>query len=267
MIKFNKTKNKHNKIVPFSMDRGQPLTDNLDKSISTIRNGSFIHINGPSESGKTTVMLNLIVKKNMKGKPKTSLIGCFNQIYLVSPSLHTIKGDPFAEVEDEFRAKRLSISFLEKMYEDIYEQLEKYNEEEDPVKKKKMKKFNLLILDDVSTTINSNKSLENFFNTMVAERAHINLTIIIITQNYKMCPKKARENCTHFFTKKVQGLDDQEAIFEDYFSQFPRKARRHIFPIFFEKPDDVLYVDKSRKVDSIDYYYYQNFDRVELEEN
>lgn len=256
MLSIVETKNPNIFIEPIKMDRNHCLHPNLEETISTIRSGSFVHINGPSNSGKTTIMLNLFTKKNKRGKKRQSFINCFHNIYLCSPSLHTIPGEPFKELSPDRVKKTLTIDFLDFIREDIQEQLDEYDKEIDN------KEFNLLILDDVSTTINASKKLENVFNALVAERAHYNLTIVLLTQLLKMAPAKARDNSSHLFSKKPKGLADMELLFEHTGLGLSKKYMNDVFKHFFIEPHDFIYIDKSNPAK---YKLYRNFNPVEIE--
>ena len=126
----------------------------------------FMLISGKPASGKTSLILNLVCKNNKVYNKK------FDRIYVYSPSLVTLKDDPFGELPDDQLHTELTVDLLEEALEDIQDSGEKV----------------LFIMDDV---VNDMKKIGvlTLLNKMLMNRRHLagaggSCSFIITTQVY-----------------------------------------------------------------------------------
>ena len=161
--------------VPMNTDK--QLHKNLKEPLSSIQSGRLVVIAGAAGSGKTSALVNMFVLgKCKKTNKKMSLKGCFDNIFIVSPSMGSFKNDIFKDISDENKYDNL-LDFLDN-YREIIDQ----DEEETCV-----------ILDDVGSSIRTAEIL-NKFNKMVHNRRHQRLTLIVLVQNIGMVVPAIRDS-------------------------------------------------------------------------
>ena len=77
---------------PVTMKRNFPLATDFNESFESFNNSSCLAIYGPSNSGKSTKLIQMFKPTAKKSKKRSSFYGLFDNIVLCSPSLHTIGG-------------------------------------------------------------------------------------------------------------------------------------------------------------------------------
>ena len=80
---------------------------------------------------------------NLEERDERREINVFSNIYIVSPSLHTIKKSPFEDINEEWKEKELTVESLE-IFEELCEEAKEEAEEND-----EEPPFNLLILERI----------------------------------------------------------------------------------------------------------------------
>jgi hypothetical protein len=250
---FKEIINEHLKLNKIKMNTDHVLCDKLIAPLSGIRSGDFIIIAGYSGSGKTNLNINLLSNKSWKGK-KQSLKGCFHNMYICSPSLHTLKDNIFEDIDDEYKTDSLTHDFLDFIIEDTDRQIEEQEDEPE---------LNLVCFDDIGDEIRADKKLETKLNKIISNRRHRNITIILILQQLKQAPPKARSNMSHLITFKPKSVAEQETVYE-YFGK-PKKHMHEIFNYFFKEPHDFCWIDCSLR-DTGNFKFYRNYNQIELSE-
>ena len=96
-------KNKDLNISKVKMNCDEIICDSKGRTVPypLMKTAFAMVINGFSGSGKTTILMNLLTRKN-KNNNKLSYRGCFETIIFCSPSLHTIHHKMFDELEYVF---------------------------------------------------------------------------------------------------------------------------------------------------------------------
>jgi len=167
----------------------------------------------PSNSGKTTLIVNMIMRK------KFGYIEHFDEIHIFSPTLY---------LDDSWNMV-LEYSNLDKKprksYADIYvvdeyddDMIEGIFEQQKEDKSKKV----LIILDDVADVLNSNnQTLKKVF----FKGRHYNINCWISTQSYKAIPRAVRINSPSFIFLNINPNEkkmiseelskEEKSIFED----------------------------------------------------
>ena len=289
MVKYKEI-NCNVKFKPVKMKTGYPLCDDFSDGFQSFNNSSCMAIVGPSNSGKTTKLIQLFQKSHKENKQRTSFYSLFDNIVVCSPSLHTINDDDniFKSLDDDVIFEEFNEDFLFSYYEMMREQKEEYDaqHEENIEKKLKNKKsvtdseykkivkecepeekpFNCLILDDVGNTIRQNKNLENLFNKLVCNRRHQGVCgtfIIMLLQNVKQVGPKVRSNLSHVLSLLPSNNDEKDLLFE--FTGLDKKEKQEFFDNCFIKPRDTLLIDKFPK-DTCKPEFYRNFNKLIREE-
>ena len=107
-------------------------------------------ISGKPGSGKSSLILNLICKRGKLYNKK------FDRIYLFSPSLATMKGNPFEDLTDEQKFQELNKEEIELVLEEIEDSGDKV----------------LFIMDDVVNDLSKDMKLQRFMCKLLMNRRH-----------------------------------------------------------------------------------------------
>ena len=140
----------------------------------------FMLICGRPGSGKTTLLLNLICKRGKNYNKK------FDRIYVFSPSLATLKKDPFSDLPEEQKFQELDVETLEAVLEEIADSGDKV----------------LLIMDDVVNDMKKSMKLQTLLAKILMNRRHLagqggSVSVIITTQVYNKIPAPIRKTASH----------------------------------------------------------------------
>lgn len=252
MVEFKLIHNPDYKIREIKMNTNHILANNLIEPLDSIKSGSLIIISGGPNSGKTTLILNMLGSKKLKGSNKIqSFRNCFHNLYLCSPTLGTIdeKENIFSDIEESHKFTKFDNEFLDFIEEEINQQKQDY-EKGDEVEK------NIIILDDVADQLKSKESIQKF-NHLCITRRHLNATVIVVSQSYKLIPSTCRKSASHCIVFRPNEILEEECLFEMF--KLPKKVMGETLDFFFDKPHSFVFIDKStgglRK-------FYKKYDRV-----
>ena len=141
MVKYKEI-NCNVKFKPVKMKTGYPLCNDFSDGFQSFNNSSCMAIVGPSNSGKTTKLIQLFQKSHKENKQRTSFYSLFDNIVVCSPSLHTINDDDniFKSLDDDVIFEEFNEDFLLSYYEMMREQKEAYDAQHEENIEKKLKK-------------------------------------------------------------------------------------------------------------------------------
>ena len=162
-----------------------------------------ILIIGPSGTGKTNLLLNIIQKLN-----DTDPI---DKIYLYVKDLSEPKYEYLINKREQAGIKRFndSTAFIEysnDMY-DVFTNINDYN--------KQRKRKVLIIFDDMIADIMNNKNFKAVVKELFIPCRKLNVSIVFITQSYFRTPKDARLNSTHYIIMKIQNKKELQSIAQE----------------------------------------------------
>jgi hypothetical protein len=209
--------------------------DDVDESIpSPLPNqlNFFMLISGKPQSGKTSLILNLICKKNKVYNQR------FDRIYIFSPSLITLKDDPFAELPDNQKFSELTPQDLEQVLKEISKSGEKI----------------LFIMDDVVNDMKKNGVL-TILNKMLMNRRHLagaggSCSFIITTQIYNKVPITLRKTATQVILYQTKNKKEIDTIFDELVL-IPKEDYYNILKYCFDKKHNFIYIDVNKTHDKM----------------
>ena len=194
----------------------------------------FLLICGRPGSGKTTLILNLICKRGKLYNKK------FDKIFVFSPSLMTMKDEPFGDLPEDQVATELSEELLESSLASIKDSGEKV----------------LFILDDVVNDIKK-VGVQRVLSKMLMNRRHLagengSASFIITSQVYNKIPAPIRKTASQiviFHTKELDTIFDELIL-------IPQKDFYEILKYCFDKKNHFLYIDVNKSYERM---FHKNF--------
>ena len=222
-------------IKPFFEDEEKEYHELLP-SIKRNR-GSLITILGSTASGKTTLINNLLLNKNMWGGDNCK--GAFDEVYIFSPSIH---------LDDSCRFLREHFITFD-MYSD--EKLQEILDEQMTYEKKKMPKL-MIVIDDSVGMIHSNSTLNHF----LSRYRHWNTNVILSSQAFRALAPIARTNTTHSMIFAVPNEKEFEKLDEELGGIYGGQFRK-----LYEEATNEKYHFLYLKLRELPAEAYKNFDR------
>ena len=235
-----------NKIVlskfNFSCD---DIDESIPKPLPQMLN-FFLLICGRPGSGKTTLILNLICKRGKMYNKK------FDKIFVFSPSLLTLKDNPFEDLPEDQMDTELTEENLTQALENIKESGEKC----------------LFILDDVVNDMKKSTALQNLLSKMLMNRRHLagaggSCSFIITTQVYNKIPAPIRKTASHIIIFHTKNKKELDTIFDELII-IPQKDFYEILKYCFDKKNHFLYIDTNKSYDKM---FHKNFNCLEFNAN
>ena len=192
----------------------------------------FMLICGKPASGKTSLILNLVCKSNKVYNKK------FDRIFVFSPSLITLKDDPFGELPDEQLHSEITAELLENALELIKDTGEKV----------------LFIMDDVVNDMKKNGVL-TILNKMLMNRRHLagaggSCSFIITTQVYNKIPITIRKTATQIILYQTKNKKEIETIFDELIL-IPKQDFYQILKYCFNDRYNFIYIDINKPHDKM----------------
>lgn len=252
-MKITEQPNKDMAVGKVEMSCDQKIMDNKGRSVcSPLMQSSFLYlISGPSGSGKSNLLVNLLTKggtseckKNMK-----SYKGMFDHIIMVSPSAHTIQNKLMDTIPSEQRYDSLTPEVFEKV-----EELTENAVEEDI--------HTLVVLDDVSSQLRR-KEVENELNQLVKNRRHINVSLIIISHKITDYGTSLRNNANLIFIFRPKSKREHDMITTEFMMR-PANECKEILDHIYQGKYSFMLIDQSLR-DSSQFEFYRNYDKLLIE--
>jgi len=200
----------------------------------------FYLVCGRPGSGKTSLILNLLAKRNRNYNRK------FNKIYLFSPSMATLKDNPFEELPDDQVYDELN-------NDDFVECLETIKDSGERV---------LFILDDCVNDMRG-KDIQKTLCKSLMNRRHLcgaggSCSFLITTQVYNKVPLPIRKTASHIFLYHTRNKKEIETIFDECIL-ISKEKYYEILKYVFDKKHNFLYLDLDKDLDEM---FHKNFNKL-----
>ena len=203
----------------------------------------FLLICGRPGSGKTSLILNLIAKRGKLYNKK------FDRVYIFSPSLMTMKNNPFEDLPENQVYTDLTAGDLEGVLNDIKDTGEKI----------------LFILDDVVNDMRKNMEVQNIVSKMLMNRRHLagaggSTSFIITTQVYNKIPAPIRKTASHIIIYHTKNKKELDTIYDELII-IPIKDFYEILKYCFDKKHHFVYIDVNKSYDKM---FHKCFNQLEF---
>ena len=203
----------------------------------------FMIICGKPGSGKSSLILNLCCKRGKIYNKK------YDRIYLFSPSLSTMKGNPFEDLPEDQKYDELDLDVIENILEEIADTGDKV----------------LFILDDVVNDLQKNMKLQRVMCKVLMNRRHLcgeggSVSVILTSQVWNKCPAPIRKCASHVFIYHTKNKKELECIFDEMIL-IPKKDYYDLLKYTFKKKHDFLYIDVNKSFDKM---FHRNFNQLEI---
>jgi len=207
--------------------------DDIDDSIPAPlpkKGGFAMLIVGRPGYGKTSLINSLVCKSGKNFNRK------FDKVYIWSPSMITMEGDPYELVPEDQK-------FEEATLENIQGVLDEIRDTGDKV---------LFIFDDVIADIRGKGKgdIENLLQKIFFNRRHMagyggSVSIIATSQSYVKIDPKLRKTASHLIQYKPQ-KKEIENIFDDMIT-LPKKEFMDVLRYIYKKKHDFMFLDLQQQ--------------------
>ena len=233
---------------PINITKYEFTCDDVDDTIPLPlpqKGGFAMLIVGKPASGKTTLILSLICKKGKAFNRK------FDRVYLWSPSLITMKDDPFELIPEDQKFEEANLENLSEVLDEIKDSGEKV----------------LFIFDDVIADLRGKGrgAVENLLQKIFFNRRHLagsggSLSIIATSQAYNKIDTKLRKTASQIICYRNFHKKETESLFDEVIL-IPKKEYTDTLRYVFNKKHDFLYIDTTQQPDKM---LHKNFNQLSI---
>ena len=205
--------------------------DDIDDSIPAPlpqKGGFAMLIVGKPGMGKTSLILSLVCKSGKAFNRR------FDKVFVWSPSLITMEGDPFEMIPDDQKFAEATLDNISQVLEEVKDSGEKV----------------LFIFDDVIADIRGKGKgdIENLLQKIFFNRRHLagyggSVSIIATSQTYNKIDPKLRKTASQLIQYKPQ-KKEVENIYDDMIL-IPRKEFLDVLRYIYDKKHNFMYIDSQ----------------------
>ena len=206
--------------------------DDVDDSIPAPlprRGGFAMLIIGRPGYGKTSLINSLVCKSGKCFNRK------FDRVYIWSPSMITMEGDPYEMIPDDQKFETANFENLQGVLDEIKDSGEKI----------------LFILDDVIADIRGKGKgdVENLLQKIFFNRRHLagaggSVSIIATSQTYTKISPKLRKTASQLVFYENKQKRERESIFDEIIL-IPQKEYIDALRFIYDKKHNFMYIDTT----------------------
>ena len=218
------------------------IDESIPKPLPNILN-FFMLVCGRPGSGKTSLILNLICKRGKMYNKK------FDKVFVFSPSLMTMKDEPFGELPEEQVHTDLTLENFQTALDSIADTGEKI----------------LFILDDVVNDMKKTMAIQTLLSKALMNRRHLtgaggSTSFIITTQVYNKIPAPIRKTASHIILYHTRNKKEIETIYDELIV-LPKSDFYEILKYCFDKRHNFIYIDINKSYDKM---FHKCFNQLEF---
>jgi len=206
--------------------------DDIDDSIPPPlpqKGGFAMLIVGKPGMGKTSLILSLVCKSGKAFNRK------FDKVFVWSPSLITMEGDPFEMIPDDQKYEEATFENIQGVLDEIKDSGEKV----------------LFIFDDVIADIRGKGkgTIENLLEKIFFNRRHLagaggSVSIIATSQTYTKISPKLRKTASQLVFYENKQKRERESIFDEIIL-IPQKEYIDALRFIYDKKHNFMYIDTT----------------------
>jgi hypothetical protein len=204
--------------------------DDVDDSIPPPlpqKGGFAMLIVGKPGMGKTSLILSLVCKSGKAFNRK------FDKVFVWSPSLITMEGDPFEMIPDEQKYEEATLENIQEVLDEVKDSGEKV----------------LFIFDDVIADIRGKGkgAIENLLQKIFFNRRHLagaggSVSIIATSQTYNKIDPKLRKTASQLVFYENKQKKERESIFDEIIL-IPKQEYIDALRFIYDKKHNFMYID------------------------
>jgi thymidine kinase len=215
-----------------------------DKTLDPLPKTAFFGlISGPAGSGKTTLMINMLTRRDMYKK-------AYDNVFLIMPShsLASIKDRSFRQ-----HMERSPEHYFEDLDFDTLEHVRMMTQDaaEDG-------QNSILVMDDVTASL-KNREIQTLLKKLIWNRRHLRLSVIILAQAYIALPPSIRKSISHCWMYKPVNKREIVNVFDELMF-LDRKTADALLRFVYRGPHDLLYAITATQT------FHRNFDEIRIGE-
>ena len=206
--------------------------DDIDDSIPPPlpqKGGFAMLIVGKPGMGKTSLILSLVCKSGKAFNRK------FDKVYVWSPSLITMEGDPFEMIPDDQKYEEATFENIQGVLDEIKDSGEKV----------------LFIFDDVIADLRGKGkgAIENLLQKIFFNRRHLagaggSVSIIATSQTYNKIDSKLRKTASQLIFYENKQKRERESIFDEIIL-IPKQEYIDALRFIYDKKHNFMYIDTT----------------------
>ena len=196
-ISIKKNKAIKLKIPNFTCD-SNPISEKLNEHPLTalLNVYGFLSVIGRPGSGKTSLAISFITEKNVYKKTHNHVL-----ILMPENSINSLKNNPFKKLDQDNIYGELTDDTIA----NVYNKINGYSKENEKT---------ILFLDDMTASLKSTAFIQQTLKTLIYNRRHLKLNIIINAQSFCNIPLDVRKNIQNLILFKP-AKKEFELVFDE----------------------------------------------------
>ena len=202
---------------------------------------------GPSQSGKTTLITNMILNIYR---------GCFERIYIFSASINIDASwkpvKDYIENELNINTQKEKVFFEDNDFDNLNQIINNQKHVIEYLKHRNIKQlYNILIVFDDMLDSGSMKH-NSLLTSLYVRGRHFNCSVITSTQMFRGLDSIIRKNLQSLYVFRLSHFKEYEAIAEEVSNFVDKKTFRQLYKIATDEPFNFLLIRlKEKNIDNI----------------
>ena len=219
---------------------------------------------GPSKSGKTVAMISMILEQYR---------GCFERIYIFSPSINVDDGwRPVKQYIEE--TKKVPTDREQVYFEDwdeaalrqIIRQQRKITETSKQLKMKQLYQILILIDDFADSPHLHKKTGDAALDTLFVRGRHFQISTWVSTQKLRLISNAVRVNAQFFMVWRLRNQLEKDSLLEELTALLPKRDLEAIYEEAVREPYSFLYIYLLNHRDAMFHVRFERMFQIQAED-
>ena len=219
---------------------------------------------GPSKSGKTVALISMILEQYR---------GCFERIYIFSPSINVDDGwRPVKQyIEETMKAPtdREQVYFEdwdEAALRQIIRQQRKITETSKQLKMKQLYQILILVDDFADSPHLHKKTGDAALDTLFVRGRHFQISTWVSTQKLRLVSNAVRVNAQFFMVWRLQNQLEKDSLLEELTALLPKRDLEAIYEEAVREPYSFLYIYLLNHRDAMFHVRFERMFQIQAED-